>query len=497
MNPRPLSILWDLRPAFAGFFGISNETRLMFSLLHEMDDVEVTGLIHHPSLALARALTRNEPIDRPSKPAQTIKALSRFVVSTTPRTGCFWLQDKAATALNFYWLQLLTTLGVRIPLDRFNGTDFGDFLWQTLFSMSLPPSDFERCRTARYATLWAPWSAMQASALFPWSRRYARVDTSGYDVFVAQTPWPGRVVPQTQLVIRYHDAVPVFLPHTIEYSRRHNFFHLSALRENTKLAAFACVSEHSRMNLLRLFPHLEKRVFVVSDCIAEAYFPDSATRETVAGILASRVDATTEPVRKGNRLYDTQVKLGDRRFLLMVSTLEPRKNHLGLLAAWEALRLKSKQPIALVFVGSLGWGSGRLLQAMRKWQLRGELFHLSAVSPSELRLLYSAADAVICPSASEGFDLPSIEAMRCGAAVVASDIPVHREILGDAALYFDPYSTASICDALMRLLTIEDLRSDLRSKAEPQAAKFGASATRRQWEQVFDYCRANRRATVQ
>src|SRR5208282_2027896 len=271
--------------------------------------------------------------------------------------------------------------------------------------------------------------------------------TSGYDVFVAQTPWPGRVVPQTQLVIRYHDAVPVFLPHTIEYSRRHNFFHLSALRENTKLAAFACVSEHSRMNLLRLFPHLEKRVFVVSDCIAEAYFPDSATRETVAGILASRVDATTEPVRKGNRLYDTQVKLGDRRFLLMVSTLEPRKNHLGLLAAWEALRLKSKQPIALVFVGSLGWGSGRLLQAMRKWQLRGELFHLSAVSPSELRLLYSAADAVICPSASEGFDLPSIEAMRCGAAVVASDIPVHREILGDAALYFDPYSTASICDA--------------------------------------------------
>lgn len=159
--------------------------------------------------------------------------------------------------------------------------------------------------------------------------------------------------------------------------------------------------------------------------------------------------------------------------------------------------MKSKQPIALVFVGSLGWGSGRLLQAMRKWQLRGELFHLSAVPPSELRLLYSAADAAICPSASEGFDLPSIEAVRCGAAVVASDIPVHREILGDAALYFDRYSTASICDALMRLLTIEDLRSDLRSKAEPQAAKFGASATRRQWEQVFDYCRANRRATVQ
>ena len=226
-------------------------------------------------------------------------------------------------------------------------------------------------------------------------------------------------------------------------------------------------------------------------------FRTPATRENIAGIISSRVDATTEPVRKGNRLYDTQLKLGDRRFLLVVSTLEPRKNHLGLLTAWEALRLKFKQPIALVFVGSLGWRSARLLQAMRKWQVRGELFHLSAVPTAELRRLYSAADAVICPSFSEGFDLPGIEAIRCGAAVVASDIPVHREILGDAALYFDPYSTDSIADALMRLLTIEDLRSDLRSRAVPWAAKFGASATRRQWEQVFDYCRANQRATVQ
>lgn len=169
MNRR-LSVLCELRPAFVGFCGISNETRLMFSLMHEMDDVEVTGLINHPSLPLARALTRNE---RPGKPARTIKALSRFVASTTPRMG--W--HKTATALNYSWLQLLTTIRTRIPLDRFNGTDFGDFLWQTLFWMSLPPSDFERCRTARYATLWAPWDAMHTCALFPWSRRYARVDT--------------------------------------------------------------------------------------------------------------------------------------------------------------------------------------------------------------------------------------------------------------------------------------------------------------------------------
>ena len=153
--------------------------------------------------------------------------------------------------------------------------------------------------------------------------------------------------------------------------------------------------------------------------------------------------------------------------------------------------MKIKPRVALVFVGSPGWNNSGLLRAMRKWQSSGELFHLSDVPPSQMRLLYAAAEAVVCPSVSEGFDLPGVEALRCGGAVAASDIPVHREILGEAALYFDPYSTAGIGDALVRLLTVEGVRSDVRGKAAQQAAKYDKSAIRRQWEEVFDYCRAN------
>jgi glycosyltransferase involved in cell wall biosynthesis len=181
----------------------------------------------------------------------------------------------------------------------------------------------------------------------------------------------------------------------------------------------------------------------------------------------------------------------DFRFILMVSTLEPRKNHLGLLAAWEALRQKSASPLALVLVGSPGWGNKNLLRAMQKWQQQGELFHLSAVPASEMRTLYAAADAVVCPSVDEGFDLPAVEALCCGGAVAASDIPVHREILGDAAAFFDPYSTERMCEALVGMLA-EDTQKELRRKAVLRAASFDASHTRRQWELVFDYCRARR-----
>jgi glycosyltransferase involved in cell wall biosynthesis len=494
VSRRSLSVLCDLRPAFDGFFGIPQEARLMFRLLHDLEGIEITGLINHPTLVLARGHRRHRAAA--GKPVETVRTLSRLVASATPATGASGaLRDRAKAALNFPWLQLQTALGIPLPLDRFDGTEFGDFLWQALFSRSLPSAEFERCRAARYAALWAPWSTLHATAFLPWPRQCPRIDTTGYDVLVAHTPWPGTPAPETRLVVRYHDAMPVFLPHTVKQPRLHNFFHLSALRENAKSALFACVSQYSRTKLLQIFPELERRAFVVHDCIADAYFPAQATRESVSEIVTARVDPATEPdLGSGSQrrsFYDSHVAAANFRYLLVVATLEPRKNHLGLLAAWEALRLQSRSPVALVFVGSPGWGNKILLRAMQKWQQRGELFHLSAVPPSEMRLLYSAAEAVICPSVSEGFDLPGVEALRCGSAVAASDIPTHREMLGEAALYFDPYSTTSMCDALMRVLSDKDVRGELRQRAAPQAAKFETATIGAQWQEVFDYCRTN------
>jgi hypothetical protein len=75
--------------------------------------------------------------------------------------------------------------------------------------------------------------------------------------------------------------------------------------------------------------------------------------------------------------------------------------------------------------------------------------------------------------------------------VAASDIPAHREILGDAAAFFDPYSTERMCEALVGVLA-EETQKELRRKAVLRAASFDKSHTLRQWEQVFDHCRAER-----
>ena len=74
------------------------------------------------------------------------------------------------------------------------------------------------------------------------------------------------------------------------------------------------------------------------------------------------------------------------------------------------------------------------------------------VPAPELRLLYKHARATICPSFGEGFDFSGVEAMRCGGAVAASDIPVHRDVYGAAAEYFTPYSAPDIAAAIARVI---------------------------------------------
>ena len=128
----------------------------------------------------------------------------------------------------------------------------------------------------------------------------------------------------------------------------------------------------------------------------------------------------------------------------MVSTLEPRKNHLCLLAAWHALRLKNDTQLKLVLVGSAGWGNDAILREMRPFIDQGSVFVLSGVPAAELRALYKHAAVTVCPSLAEGFDFSGVEAMCSGGVVVASDIAVHREVYADAALYFDPYSVEGL-----------------------------------------------------
>mgnify|MGYP001212166457 CR=1 FL=1 len=140
-------------------------------------------------------------------------------------------------------------------------------------------------------------------------------------------------------------------------------------------------------------------------------------------------------------------------FALFVGTLEPRKGVGTLLEAWRRVRAAGGDPPKLILVGRWGWKSEELRAEADVAAAEGWCAAPGYVTRQELQRLYSAARFVALPSVYEGFGLPLLEAMYAGAPILSSDLPVTREVAGDAAIYAaagDPVAWAAAVDRLSR-----------------------------------------------
>jgi alpha-1,3-rhamnosyl/mannosyltransferase len=178
-----------------------------------------------------------------------------------------------------------------------------------------------------------------------------------------------------------------------------------------------------------------------------------------AGILAETAPAAPPPGTPA-------------RYALHVGTVEPRKNVPTLLAAWRLLRARGIEPPPLVLCGGWGWKAEAVRLEIETAAREGWAVHLGYVAPDELAALYSGAELVALPSFYEGFGLPAIEALRAGAPLVASDLPVLREVAGDAALYAPPHRADLWADRIAEVLAGGALREELKRKGRERARAF-------------------------
>ena len=150
-------------------------------------------------------------------------------------------------------------------------------------------------------------------------------------------------------------------------------------------------------------------------------------------------------------------KIQSRTTFLAVSTLEPRKAQTQILDAVERLWANGRD-VNLVLVGQAGWKVEALLARITSHPENGKrLFWLKGISDEYLDLVYGASSCLVAASLNEGFGLPLIEAARHGLPIVARDIPVFREVSGDAAFYFDGVTAEKLADALQKWLQLNSL----------------------------------------
>jgi glycosyltransferase involved in cell wall biosynthesis len=155
--------------------------------------------------------------------------------------------------------------------------------------------------------------------------------------------------------------------------------------------------------------------------------------------------------------------------------LEPRKNYPRLLEAYALLRARGVD-CPLVIAGSKGWLYEPIFRRLDELALRP---HVRFLQPGGLDLiaLYSAAAAFVYPALYEGFGLPPLEAMACGAAVACSNTSSLPEAVGDAAITFDPLDVGAIADSVEQILADSALRAELQAKGRKRAGEFSWDAT--------------------
>lgn len=483
-------ILVDLKAAFDGFAGIPQETRLLFSGLRRLDGLDAKGLIQHGGRRLRPGLFQGRG---PSTDAKRIYQLSKFIVSLSerPYSGAW---DAMSENVNRYLalnlLQARVALGRPVPHSTFDSRLFGDFIWRTFFDKTLNAAEKDAIAEDDYIVIQPSRNHFHKVGLKSIGLRslprYPILDTRGFDYFVAQTPFPGRVTSGTQMIVRYHDAVPILMPHTISDKAFHQATHYQALRANVESGAlFSCISEATRQDLLTVFPQVERQTFVIHNMVSREYHEEEeAPRSLVPQLVRNRLADVTE-FKWSAGLEKTVVN--DFEYVLMVSTIEPRKNHQLLVSAWERLKYSTHPELKLIVVGSLGWDQGSVMKAFKPWAEKGDLYYLQNVPSPELRVLYRHAAVTVCPSLAEGFDYSGIEAMRCGCPVVSSDIPVHREIYRDASVYFNPYSVDDAARAISTVLSVggQELRAALTAQGRSVSSRYLPENILPQWDEFF------------
>jgi glycosyltransferase involved in cell wall biosynthesis len=302
----------------------------------------------------------------------------------------------------------------------------------------------------------------------------ARVRADRPDLLHVQ--YTGPLFCPVPLVVSVHDVS------YLEYPQYFTRFRAAQLKLTVKrtvenAARVLTPSEFSRDAILRHYSIDERKVIVV---------PNAAS-------------AVFRPVERQVAAAAVEKKFGfPGPFILTVGDLQPRKNHLGLMRAFESvLRANPQLAHRLVFVGKETWYTRELRRAVASSAIADRVHFTGFVEDADLVHFYSACDLMVFPSFYEGFGLPILEAMACGRAVACSSLTAMPEVADGAGILFDPYSQQEMVRAISDVLLDAELRMRLERLGTQRAAQFSwEQSARRTLDVYYEVAGASSRTPV-
>jgi glycosyltransferase involved in cell wall biosynthesis len=349
-------------------------------------------------------------------------------------------------------------------------------IWQQGAQPLVPVPLTEHVDKRGFADRWPDFSALWTSPLlfevararFMHLRRFTTVTMPDPPAVMHWTyPVPIRMA-GSRNIYTLHDLVPLKLPHTALDDKR--YYHRLIEACIAKGDHIVTVSEASRRDIIDMFG-------MPADKVTNTY----QSSPVPAAVAASGMEEDCATVE---RIFG----LPPKGFYLFFGAQDPKKNIARIIDAY--LMSASERP--LVVVTSRDWGMDGTMGALAAdGTLYGRkpdrpIVMLQYLPRDMLFRLIRAARAVLFPSIYEGFGLPALEAIQLGTPVISSNISSLPEVVGDAGLQVDPYSTEAIADAIRRLDGDQALYERLAAAAPAQAAKFTDAAFTARIQSVYD-----------
>ncbi len=225
------------------------------------------------------------------------------------------------------------------------------------------------------------------------------------------------------------------------------------------------ISESSKKDIVEYLNVDPDRIYVTP--LASRYYPSYLDKHPV------------------DRLASTVNYNFSQPYILFVSTIEPRKNIIALISAFNQLKQKHKIDQHLILIGQKGWKYEKIFAEIERSPWKDHIHHLNYLSDEEVALFYSKADVFVYPSHYEGFGLPVLEAMTLGAPVVTSHTSSLPEVAGDAALLIDPNDASHLAEAMLRVISDSQLRQELIEKGKNRSKLFSWEKTAQATLQVY------------
>ena len=261
--------------------------------------------------------------------------------------------------------------------------------------------------------------------------------------------------PGVPTVLTCYDFIPLVYPQYFSVTQ-HLIYRLAHILALQTASVVLAISQATKADLMCYFRVASERI-VITPLAADAHF-------------TPRPPTQIATLRQKYALPE--------RYVLYLGSNKPHKNLVRLVEAWGTLDRRSQvADCRLVLAGHWDERYSQTRETVAQLGLQDSVIFVGLAAEDDLPALYSGATLFVFPSEYEGFGLPVLEAMACGAPVACSKTSSLPEVVGDAAILFDPTDTEAIAGSLRRALASPDLRADLRERGLEQAACFS-------WERV-------------